>query len=200
MKEMPPKPDDAQVRAYLLGGLDAEGRQWVEMYAAANVKFKQALEAKRAAMEAATKAASVAPPASLKARLFAQPEIQDDPVGRAAPPYIHSRSQIRDFMPWIADALTQLAASTADFDCIPIASSEDTVTLLAKMCSSIPEETHTLEVERVMLVEGYCDFIIGDQTHHFGPGDRYQIPLHVPHSAHITTPQPCIFIVQRSQA
>ena len=200
MNAKPSKPGPMQVAAYLLGSMDGAGRLLIEQYAAANVQFLAELEAKRAAMIATAQQERLSPPSRLKTSLFTRLEIQDDPVGRDFPPYIHSKTQVADFMPWIGEALKQLAASTEDFDCIPVGASADTITCLAKMSTSIPEEVHTVEIERVMLIEGHCDFVVGHEIHHFGPGDRYQIPLHVPHSAHNTSPKPCIFIVQRSIA
>lgn len=158
------------------------------------------LAAMRASMAQAIQNAAVKPSAKSKADLFARLEITDDPVGRDFPPYIHSKVELADFMPWIAEAMTTISQSQADFDCIHVASSTDTHTFLARMCSSIPSEVHAVEVERVLLVDGCCDFVIADEVHHFGPGDRYQIPLHKPHHAYVTSDKPCIFIVQRTMA
>jgi mannose-6-phosphate isomerase-like protein (cupin superfamily) len=200
MKKLPSKPDDAQVAAYLWGALPAQEALDVERYAATDAEFAAQLDSLRANMNQASLQAAVDPPAAVKRRLFDSEALLDDGVGRDFPPYIHSQVQVADFMPWIADALAKLAESTEDFECIPVGASSDTYTFLAKMCTTIPEEVHTVEIERVMLVDGQCDFIVGDVVHSFSPGDRYQIPLHVPHSAHNTSSKPCIFIVQRTTA
>lgn len=198
MKHLPSKPDDAQIAAYLLGNLSAPETHDVERYAATDPQFKEHLEMIRSAMATDLPATETEPSPSVKSKLFARTEITEDRVGTDFPPYIHAQSKVEDFRPWMAQAMAQLEGSHADFDCLPIGASDDTFTFLARMCSSIPEEVHVDELERVMVVEGFCDFVVGGTVHHCGPGDMYRIPLYTPHSAHVTTADPCYFIVQRT--
>lgn len=184
--------------AYLLGELSGTAAREMEQYAVAHPAFAASLEDLRVALTADLQTIKRQPPTSAKSKLFGRPEILDDAVGREFPPYINAHSKIDDFMPWMSEAMVTLADNTADFECLPIGASEDTFSFLAKMCSSIPEEVHCTELERVMLVQGACDFIVGGEVHHFGPGDQYNIPLYTPHSAHVTGDEPCIFIVQRT--
>ena len=198
MKHLPLKPDEDQVSAYLLGVLSAAEELLVEHYAATDSEFAVTLSRLRTSMETSARNSRVAPPASAKSKLLDRFEIVADPVGHLFPPYINAHTTLEDFKPWLTEAMAILAHDTADFECFPIGASEDTFTFLAKMCSSIPEEVHVGELERVMLVEGFCDFVVGGRVHHFGPGDHYRIPLYTPHSAYVTTPNPCFFIVQRT--
>jgi len=198
MKHLPSKPDDAQIAAYLLGTLPAPEALAVERYAATDPQFKEHLEMMRSAMATRVAPLEAEPSPAVKSKLFARTEITDDRVGTDFPPYIHARSTVEEFRPWMAQAMAELASSNADFECLPIGASEDTFTFLAKMCSTIPEEVHVDELERVMVVEGYCDFVVGGAVHHFGPGDMYRIPLYTPHSARVTTADPCYFLVQRT--
>jgi mannose-6-phosphate isomerase-like protein (cupin superfamily) len=198
MKQLPSKPTQQQIQAYLLGDLSPAEALQIEQYASLDPAFASLLEQQRQSIAGKVTRGATPPPPTAKDRLFQRAEILDDGVGRDFPPYLHSKSTLEDFSPWISAAMAQLAASTEDFECIPVGASQDTVTCLAKMCSSIPEEVHTTEVERVLVVEGHCNFKVGDQIFSFGPGDRYTLPLHTPHSAYTTTDQPCIFIVQRT--
>ncbi len=198
MKPQISKPDDAQIAAYLLGTLPAPEALDVERYAATDLHFKSHLEMMRSAMANHVGPVEAEPSPAVKSKLFARTEITDDRVGADFPPYIHALSTIEEFRPWMAAAKATLANSREDFECLPIGASEDTFTFLAKMCSTIPEEVHVNELERVMVVEGFCDFVVGGAVHHFGPGDMYRIPLFTPHSARVTTPDPCYFLVQRT--
>jgi mannose-6-phosphate isomerase-like protein (cupin superfamily) len=198
MKHLPRKPDEDEVSAYLLGSTSRADELLVERYAATDAEFADTLDRVRTTMETSVSNSKVTPPASAKSKLFERPEIVSDPVGKAFPPYINAYSTIEEFRPWFVEAMVTMAQNATDFEILPIGASEDTFTFLAKMCSSIPEEVHVTELERLLLVEGFCDFVVGDNVHHFGPGDHYSIPIYTPHSAYVTSPNPCFFIVQRT--
>lgn len=185
--------------AYVLGGLGPEEAAEVERHAAQDAAFAQALAELRDVLDLQAELGGVQPSARAKERLMASEAVQNDRVGIDFPPYLHKGSRVEDYAQWMQPTLARYAESKEDFECTLIGSSKDTQTFLVRMCTGVPEETHVHELERVMVVEGHCYFFIGGVTFPSGPGSMYAIPLHTPHSAVVTTAQPCIFLVQRTQ-
>jgi mannose-6-phosphate isomerase-like protein (cupin superfamily) len=115
------------------------------------------------------------------------------------PPFLNAASRAEDYVRWTQPAWEEVLASAEDLYCRRIGKSDDTTTYLVKMCSGIPAETHTDEIERIMILQGECEFVIGEQRLAVGPGDQFAIPLYLPHSAVLTGSEPCMFIVQRTK-
>ena len=63
-----------------------------------------------------------------------------------------------------------------------------------------PEEIHTNEFERFLIVEGSCDIQIGETVHQLQAGDFLSIPLFENHFVTVTSSIPCKVILQRVAA
>lgn len=183
---------------YVLGALSDEEALAVEAAAAIDDELAEQLDDFRYVMEQSARSAAVAPKPKARDLLFATIDGLAD-LDRSRIPLINSRSRAEDYAHWTEPHLAGMRASDEDFICIPLGSDDRATTFLAKMCSSIPTESHTDEIERILVLEGDCEFQIGDEVRALGAGSAFTIPLHLPHSGWVTTPAPCYFIVQRSQ-
>ena len=63
-----------------------------------------------------------------------------------------------------------------------------------------PEETHTDEYEKFLIIEGTCDIVIEHKVHQLKAGDYFSIPLHANHHVVVTSEIPCKAILQRVAA
>lgn len=183
---------------YVLGALSPEEALAVEAAAAIDDELAEQLDDFRYVLEQSARSASVAPKPRTRDLLFATIDGLAE-LSQGGIPLINSRSRAEDYERWTAPHLPAMRASDEDFICVPLGSDDRASTFLAKMCSSIPTESHTDEIERILVLEGDCAFKIGDDIQPLCAGTAFTIPLHLPHSGWVTTAAPCYFIVQRSQ-
>ncbi len=183
---------------YVLGGLSMEESLAIEARAAQDAEFRKLLDKHRRSLEIEVKKISVPPSATVFGKLMQRIDAIEQARPSNQPPIIHSQTKPAAFSPWVDAHLPEMRASQDDFKCIPIGSTDDTQTFLVKVGTGIPQEVHTAEVERILILEGECDFLLGDQRKACQAGSQVTIPLHLPHEGWVTSANPCYFIVQRS--
>ena len=183
---------------YVLGGLSADECVAIEARSVQDPEFHQLLELHRHNLEDAVTKVSARPRAAVFGQLMQRIDAIEQARPTQEPRLIHSQSKPAEFAPWVEGLLPDMRASKDDFKCLPIGRTEDTHTFLVKVGTGIPQEVHTTEVERILILEGECEFLIGGERKACHIGSQVTIPLHLPHEGWVTSTNPCYFIVQRS--
>ena len=112
-------------------------------------------------------------------------------------PLLRADSTIDDFKTWINRGDIQLRDGFDGMQATIIAQEPEKLTALIWLAQGAPPEVHTTEKESFLVVEGSCDFIVGNDVHPLKAGDYLSIPLHVSHRAKVTSAIPCKIILQR---
>jgi mannose-6-phosphate isomerase-like protein (cupin superfamily) len=115
-------------------------------------------------------------------------------------PSLNPSSKISDFNAWINRSDFQVPEKYDSMFGKIISADDQKSTILIWLKYGAPDEVHTNELEKFLVVEGSCDIKIGDQTHSLSSGDFLSIPLHVVHSVKVTSDIPCKIILERTAA
>lgn len=116
------------------------------------------------------------------------------------PPVLNPHSVIEDFKVWI-DREDMVAPD--DFDEVHakiIAATPEMTCAMVWIKNMAPEEIHTDEYERFLILEGTCTIMVGTKEHKLVPGDFFEIPLFEDHKVIVTSEEPCVVILQRVAA
>ena len=81
-----------------------------------------------------------------------------------------------------------------------INSDHEKTTMIIWLKDGAPDEVHTDEFEKFLIIEGSCNIKIADTVHSLQPGDYLAIPLFVNHSVEVTSTSPCKIILERAAA
>lgn len=115
-------------------------------------------------------------------------------------PSLSAISSISDYSQWL-DREDMRAPDEYESMYGKIINSDDVkTTMIVWLKDGAPDETHTDELEKFLIVEGTCDIIIGDTNHSLVSGDYLAIPLHVNHRVQVTSDIPCKIILERAAA
>jgi mannose-6-phosphate isomerase-like protein (cupin superfamily) len=189
---------------YAMGAANVEEQALVEKMLQSSPKVKEEFDRIEKALETYALAHAHPPHGSSKAFLMAtidyterikQGEVPAEPVE------LHPGSRISDYAAWLnRQDLAELPSGFDDLHARLIGYTEKMVTAIVWMRSMAPQETHTDEYEKFLILEGSCDVSIGTDIHSLVPGDYISIPLHVSHHIKVTSLQPCKVILQRVAA
>ncbi len=117
-----------------------------------------------------------------------------------SPPMLHQHSVISDYAEWLERDDMKRPADMESIYARLIAHETDKVTAIVWLRFGAPDEVHTKEHEKFLIVEGTCIITIGGKVHMMKAGDFLSIPLHVNHHVTVTSPIPCKIILQRITA
>jgi mannose-6-phosphate isomerase-like protein (cupin superfamily) len=169
------------IELYVLGSLPPEEARNIEAASMKDPVLRAEIDALRTTMEKWATLDAKRPPVKARDQLLQRVAEIEASRTTDEPPFLNAASRMEDYVRW------------------SIGKSEDTTTYLVKMCSGIPPETHTDEIERIMILQGECEFVVGEERLAVGPGDQFAIPLYLTHSATLTGTTPCLFLVQRTK-
>ncbi|ASS47946.1 MAG: hypothetical protein A3D31_01365 [Candidatus Fluviicola riflensis] len=116
------------------------------------------------------------------------------------PPVLNENSTIQDFQLWI-DRKDMVAPE--DFEEVHakiIAATPEMTCAMVWIKNKAPEEVHTNEYEKFLILEGSCTIIVGTEENKLVPGDYFAIPLFEYHKVIVTSKEPCVVILQRIAA
>lgn len=116
------------------------------------------------------------------------------------PPSITENSTIEDYKEWLDREDLQEPDEYDSMHGHIIGATEEKTTLIVWLKDGAPDETHTDEYEKFLVVEGTCDITIGDDVHSLVAGDTLMIPLHINHRVEVTSTIPCKIILERAAA
>lgn len=185
---------------YVMGVTSPEENLEVEQMAAAHPEVKQEIEAISQAMEQYTMAHAVEPRGNIKPLLLATVDyIERMKQGELpeAPPVLTEASQLEDYRQWIERADMGYPAETENIYARIIGYTPAATTAIVWIKDSSGFEVHHDEHERFLILEGTCDFTVGEAAYQLKAGDFFAIPLHIPHKIKVTSEIPCKAILQR---
>ncbi|MBK8634430.1 MAG: cupin domain-containing protein [Saprospiraceae bacterium] len=116
------------------------------------------------------------------------------------PPTLNPQSKITDFSQWLERADMQEPEEYDSMYGRIINSDEVQTTMIIWLKEGAPDETHTDEFEKFLIVEGSCDITIGEDVHSLKSGNFLSIPLFVNHNVVVTSEVSCKIILQRTAA
>lgn len=116
------------------------------------------------------------------------------------PPIIKQDSTATDFDQWLERKDMQLPPNFEHVYAKIIGYTPAVTTAIAWIKEMAPSEVHEDEHEKFLILEGTCDFTIGDEIRQLSPGDVLFIPLHANHHFKVTSSIPCKVILQRVAA
>lgn len=203
MKDVKTYIESGILESYLLGSLsDAEQNEVLEMIAN-HPEIQEEIEAISFALEAVAFENAVPPDPTLKPFLMATidfTERMESGEIPGNPPALHENSKISDYSEWLDRPDMVLKNELEDVYAKIIGYTPEQITAIVWIKEMAPEEIHTNEFERFLIVEGTCDIQIGQNVHHLKPGDYLSIPLYENHFVTVTSPTPCKVILQRVAA
>jgi hypothetical protein len=199
MANLDPNRLDEMLALYVTRALNPEDQRAIEAKAANDATFKNKLDQLQDKFNKALMISSRPASKNFFNQIEQRIQALEAADGNPAPPIVNSQSKAADYAPWIGQRLDALRARSEEFVCVPLAKTEDTETYLVKITVGIPQEVHTTEIERILILEGTCEFLVGDELTAYGPGSQLRIPLHKVHEGWITSPEPCYVVLQRTQ-
>ncbi len=192
------------LEAFVAGTLDDKATKDVQKNAANNVAVKEAIDEISISIENYFLSQDfVQPSPAVKPFLMAvidYTERMNNGEISAEPPELHQHSTPADYAEWLTRADMHLPLTFEHFYAKIIGYTPKATTAIAWIKTMAPAEVHEDEHEKFLILEGTCDFTIGDKTIQLGPGDVFFIPLHVNHHLKVTSPVPCKVILQRVAA
>jgi mannose-6-phosphate isomerase-like protein (cupin superfamily) len=118
----------------------------------------------------------------------------------SSPPKLHEQSTAADYRQWLErEDMTRPLEMDAMYARL-IGHDANQTTAIVWLRFGAPDETHTNEYEKFLIIEGTCTITIGTTEHQLKAGDYMPIPLHINHHVTVTSPIPCKFILQRIAA
>lgn len=195
--------DAGWVESYLLDTMSDNERLEFEKCLTESSELQHALEETALLMETLAFEHALIPDPTIKPFLKAKIDYMErleagEPI--TFPPTLNAQSCISDYDAWLNRADMQLTMKLEDVFAKIIGFTPEQTTAIVWIKEMAPDETHTDEFERFLIVEGTCDIQIGEDVHSLVPGDYLQIPLHVNHFVKVTSEIPCKVILQRVAA
>lgn len=188
---------------YLHGSLDEKEQILVTQALAKYPELKQELKEIEFALLKHAENYAVKPHGVVKPMLLATFDYLERLKNGEAPsfpPLLNEHSTLADYSQWLD---RKDMARPQDMEAMYarlIAHESDKVTAIVWLRFGAPDEIHTNEHEKFLIVEGTCTITIGAEEHHLKPGDYLSIPLHVNHHVTVTSSIPCKIILQRIAA
>ena len=173
----------------------------VEGLATAEPMAMAKLRELRAAVERLARGSASSPSDHLKSKVMAAiAMVAEEDAAAGRPPVLHPGSKIAEFNRWIEDPAMVRPADSGPFFIIPLHQEGGSGTAILWLTLGAPEETHTNEIEKFLILEGTCEIYMLDHVHRLQAGDYLSIPLHTPHTIKVTSDVPCKLVLQRLAA
>lgn len=192
------------LESYVMGVASDIEREEVEMMAAGNADIRKEIDSISDALEKYAMRHAIDPSPVVKPLLMATIDYFEriksgEPI--SYPPELHENSRPEDYFSWLNRPGFNFSGSDENnlFAKI-IGYTPRMITAILWMKQETPSEIHHNEHERFLILEGNCDIIIGDKSHHLVPGDYFAIPLHEYHQVKVTSITACKAILQRVAA
>lgn len=116
------------------------------------------------------------------------------------PPVLNENSTIEDFQLWIDREDMVAPEDFEDVHAKIIAATPEMTCAMVWIKNMAPEEVHTNEYEKFLILEGSCTIVVGTEENKLVPGDYFAIPLFEDHKVIVTSKEPCVVILQRIAA
>jgi len=192
-----------QLEMYALGALSDEDNRAVEAALNSDPSLRQELYEVELALESYAMMHALPVDPTAKPMLLAVANFQERMNSGelpSSPPALNAASRISDFAPWLDRTDLQEPSEYESMYGHIIGADETKSTLIVWLKEGAPDETHTDEYEKFLVVEGTCEITIGDTVHSLKSGDFLSIPLHISHRVEVTSHLRCKVILERAAA
>lgn len=194
---------EALLERYVLGELAQQEVEVVEKALLAYPELKEELREIEQTFEIYARANAIEPDPTTKPLLMAFLSYTERLKGGEEPtfpPALNENSKIEDYKDWLDRRDLQEAAQ---YDAVYghiIGYTEERTSLIVWLIYGVPDETHTDELEKFLIVEGTCTITIDDkEKHYLKAGDFLAMPLQVSHRVEVTSKIPCKVILERKK-
>ena len=116
------------------------------------------------------------------------------------PPILNEHSTIEDFQLWIERDDMIAPEDFEEVHAKIIAATPEMTCAMVWIKNMAPEEIHTDEYEKFLILEGSCTIVVGTEENKLVAGDYFAIPLFEDHKVIVTSEEPCVVILQRIAA
>lgn len=183
------------LQEYCLGLLTEEEKTNVENNCRLYPVLKAELEACQAALDSYARQFTAPPDPGLKNTIWNLLEnVNREETGLAAMPVLNKfadrQNWLRMVQPLLPEKLDQ------DLFVKVIRDDEQITQVILWSKVDYPEEVHDDLQECFLILEGECECFVGEEVFKLTAGGYFEIPLHVPHSVKILSPQ-VLAVVQR---
>jgi len=188
---------------YVMGIASPEEIKEVEQMALLYPEIRQEIELIERGLEEYALTQAVQPKATLKPLIMASInyiERVNNGEPLSAAPLLSPTSRKEEFAYWLDNPEFDLPEDFEGAYAKIINANLKATTAIIWIKEFTDNEIHHNEYEHFLILEGTCDFSIGEEVHHLVPGDYLKIPLHTPHIAKVTSEVPCKAILQRVAA
>src|SRR6478735_4352931 len=188
---------------YVMGIASPEEIKEVEQMALLYPEIRQEIELIERGLEEYALTQAVQPKATLKPLIMASInyiERVNNGEPLIAAPLLSPTSRKEEFAFWLDNPEFELPEDFEGAYAKIINANLKATTAIIWIKEFTDNEIHHNEYEHFLILEGTCDFYIGEEVHHLVPGDYLRIPLHTPHIAKVTSEVPCKAILQRVAA
>lgn len=191
------------LEAYAIGEISNEHQLLIEKAIQTDPSIKNELKEIELALENYAKAHAVAPDPTVFPMLLAVKDFTERMQNGEQPkpvPFLSPSSKIEDYEEWITRDDLQEPSEYDSMHGKIIGSDEEKTTLIVWLKDGAPDETHTDEYEKFLILEGTCDITIGENIHSLKAGDFLAIPLFINHRVEVTSQMRCKVILERAAA
>ena len=188
---------------YVIGDMDANAMSDIEAKISESFILKEEVRVIEESLEQFAMGNAIPPDPTLKPMLLAVVDYTtrlENGEAPTDPPSLHDGSKISDYREWLERDDMQEPDSYESMHGKIIGSNEERTTLIVWLKDGAPDETHTDELEKFLIVEGTCDITIGDNVHSLKAGDYLSIPLFINHRVEVTSTNRCKVILERAAA
>lgn len=188
---------------YVIGDLSDQEYAFVESKINESELLKREVREIEIALEQYAFANEMTPDPTLKPMMLAVVNYTtrlEDGEAPQDPPSLHEGSSIQDFKEWLDRPDLQEPNEYESMHGKIIGSNDKKTTLIVWLKDGAPDETHTDELEKFLIIEGTCDITIGSKVHSLKAGDYLAIPLHINHNVKVTSTTRCKVILERAAA
>lgn len=188
---------------YVLGDTDPQETILVEEMLLIHPEIQEELNSIELALEELALNNAIDPDPIIKPFLLATLDLMAR-VGAGekliAPPLLSNESRIEDYLPWINRDDMKVPSEFDEVYAKILNHDQQGITAIAWIKTMAPQEVHSHEYERFLILEGSCSIHIEDEVYDLVPGDYLQIPLHKKHHVLVTSTIACKVILQRIAA
>ncbi len=186
------------IETYCLGFTTPEENEQVESWAAQHAEVRAEIASVRKSMISVLKAEELKPRPSVKAAVMKTVYMQQSLLQPAFVPLMQEQNNFARF--YESANANNLVTPSEDFDHMLVQELPSTVevtNLAVWVKDGHEEECHDEMKEFIAILEGSCDMYVDGEKTSYTKGQIIEIPLHVPHRAVITSPEPMFALVQR---
>lgn len=186
------------ITTYCLGLCTPEEIAKIEVLAAKRPAIKKEIEKIQSQFESQLLAGAIKPSATIKTTIMQSVYRQESLVKTAFVPLIEKDVSALALNKWVT--ANNIKAPVEDFDNLfvtELASTNEVINFIVAAKKGHDAEVHTDFMEYLYIIQGSCTMNFEGKESSYNMGDIISIGPHITHTAHVTSAQPMLALVQR---